>query len=121
MAAAISGTVEAAAAAALYTPRPRDTKVVELGPEMTALLEELARNTHEVWAAQRIAEGWRYGPQRDDDRKEHPSLIPYDLLTETEKDYDRRTSREVLRLIVALGYDIRKGDAGDEAPHRQDI
>jgi hypothetical protein len=72
------------------------------------IAELLAKNTHEVWAAARIAEGWKYGVERNDERKEHPCLIPYKELPENEKEYDRNTALETLRLIEELGFEIKK-------------
>ena len=92
----------------MYTPKPMDTKNVELEGEILELSEELAKNTHEVWAAGRIKEGWIYGESRDDAKKEHPCLVPYEQLPDGEKEYDRRTALETLRLIKLLGYDITK-------------
>ena len=89
-----------------YTPQPLDTSGVLLPQELLLLLEKLAENTHEVWAAQRIRDGWAYGPQRDDAGKKHPCLVPYADLPESEKEYDRRTAGEALRAVVALGYRI---------------
>jgi ryanodine receptor 2 len=72
------------------------------------LLERLAENTHDVWAAQRIKEGWEYGPMRDDANKKHPCLVPYADLPESEKEYDRKTSAETIKAVMALGYVISK-------------
>lgn len=91
-----------------YKPAPRDTSSVVLPQAIEALTELLARNTHENWARQRIAEGWRHGPRRDDARKEHPNLVPYEELSETDKDYDRSTAMETIKTILALGYRIEK-------------
>ena len=55
-----------------------------------------------------MKEGWSYGERRDDDKKQHPSLVKYDQLTEEEKDYDRNTSREALKVILAAGFKIEK-------------
>ncbi len=89
-----------------YKPEPIDTSDVELSPEITELCEKLAENTHEVWAKGRIAEGWTYGSTRDDAKKETPCLVPYDELPESEKDYDRNTAMETLKVIVKLGNKI---------------
>lgn len=89
-----------------YQPEPIDTSGVELSSEITELLERLAQHNHDVWARQRLADGWRAGPVRNDDRKEHPCLVPYDELPESEKAYDRNTAREVLKAVLALGYRI---------------
>ena len=92
----------------MYTPKPIDTKDVVLNSEILELCELLAKNTHEVWSQSRINDGWRYGVTRNDEAKEHPCLIPYEELPESEKEYDRSTSLEALKLIVKLGYTITK-------------
>lgn len=89
-----------------YIPRPIDTSEVVLPKELEVLAEELAKNVHEVWAQSRIAEGWTWGEARDDEKKTHPCLVPYEELPDEEKDYDRRTSQETLRLILKLGFRI---------------
>lgn len=91
-----------------YTPMPIDTSDVQLPQDILDLAEELAENTHEVWAQGRVNGGWVYGEQRDDTKKTHPCLIPYDDLSEEEKEYDRATAFETLRLIIKLGYKIEK-------------
>lgn len=91
-----------------YIPQPIDVSHIELPAELTPLTEALARNVHEVWAATRIAQGWRLGPERNDTRKEHPCLIPYEELPEEERTYDRQTAFETLKLIKYLGFEIRK-------------
>lgn len=91
-----------------YTPQPENTQSVELPQELMPLIEDMARNVHEVWSQNRIADGWTYGPVRDDATKQHPCLVPYDELPEREKDYDRATSQETLKLILKLGFNISK-------------
>lgn len=91
-----------------YAPQPIDTDGIVLPQEIGELVEQLAKNNHDVWAAQRIAQGWRYGEKRDDAKKETPCLVPYEQLPETEKEYDRGTAIGVLRHIIRLGYSIEK-------------
>ncbi len=91
-----------------YTPKPIDTSGVSLSANLIELTERLAENTHEVWSQGRMALGWTYGSTRDDAKKHHPCLIPYDELSEDEKQFDRNTSMETLKAIVALGYVIGK-------------
>ena len=92
----------------MYKPNPIDTSDIQLDREIVELSEFLAKNTHEVWAATRIRDGWTLGEVRDDAKKQHPCLIPYEKLTETEREYDRNTSQETLRVIMKLGYKIVK-------------
>lgn len=90
----------------MYVPRPIDTSAATLDPPTEALIERLARDVHEVWAARRIADGWRFGPNRDDARKEHPCLVEYDRLPESEKAYDREIVTHTIKALLALGYRI---------------
>lgn len=92
-----------------YTPNPIDTSSIELDEKLKQLVEQLARNVHENWALGRIKEGWTYGSERNDTLKQHPCLIDYDDLPENEKDYDRNTAMETLKLILKLGWKIEKG------------
>jgi len=91
-----------------YAPKPIDTLRIQLSPDILDLGELLARHAHDVWARQRLKDGWRYGPERSDSRKEHPSLVPYEQLDETEKQYDRNAASETIKAILALGYRIER-------------
>lgn len=91
-----------------YEPKPIDTSDVKLSRDIIALSELLAKNTHEVWAENRMKEGWKYGKERNDAEKLHPCLVAYEELAESEKEYDRSTAMETLKLIEKLGYRIRK-------------
>ena len=90
----------------MYRPKPIDTGDVSLPEELDALTELIAANVHDVWAAGRIEEGWTYGPVKDDRTKTTPLLIPYESLPESEKDYDRNTATETLKVILKMGYVI---------------
>lgn len=91
-----------------YIPQPIDTTDVKLPKELEALVEQMAKNVHEVWAQTRIDQGWTYGAERNDTLKLHPCLVPYEELSESEKEYDRNTSVETLKLILKLGFEIVK-------------
>lgn len=91
-----------------YTPKPIDLSDVELPEELTELREAIAENAHEVWATERQAQGWTYGPQRDDNKKQTPCMVPYSQLPESEKKFDRDMAMDTLKLLKKLGYDIVK-------------
>ena len=92
----------------MYNPKPIDTSNVELDDELLNLRELIAKNVHDVWAAGRIKEGWIFGEVKDPNKKTTPLLVPYEELPESEKDYDRNTAYETLKLIIKLGYKITK-------------
>ena len=79
-----------------YIPAPIDVSDIQLPSELCE------------WAAGRLAEGWKYGPERNDALRTHPGLVPYEELSETEKDYDRRTAMGTLKLIQKIGFGIKK-------------
>ena len=91
-----------------YDPKPIDTSHITLDDNIEALTELLAKNAHDIWAAQRLKDGWKYGPKRDDVKKEHQCLVEYEELPDSEKVYDRQTAMATLKAIVALGYRITK-------------
>ena len=89
-----------------YSPRPLDTSDVKLRESLTSLVESLAENVHDTWAKGRLDEGWTYGFVRDDAKKQHPCLVPYVELPESEKAYDRATAISTLKFICKMGYRI---------------
>ncbi|WP_308265855.1 RyR domain-containing protein [Prevotella sp.] len=91
-----------------YKPKPIDTKDIVLPTELNNLIEEMSKNVHEVWAETRISQGWTYGEERNDAEKKHPCLVPYEELSEEEKEYDRNTSIETIKLILKLGFKITR-------------
>jgi ryanodine receptor 2 len=92
----------------IYQPAPIDVSRVILPPSIEMLTEKLAENAHELWALNRLRQGWTYGSSRDDDRKQHPCLVPYDQLPESEKEYDRIAAIQTLKAILALGYRVEQ-------------
>ena len=92
----------------MYNPKPIETSDIALPEELIALTEKIAENVHDVWAKGRMSEGWTYGVKKDTEVKTTPLLVPYEELPESEKDYDRNTALETLKLIIKLGYDISK-------------
>ena len=91
-----------------YIPTPVDTQSIQIPEELKSLAEEMSKNVHEVWAQTRISQGWTYGEERNDAEKKHPCLVPYEELSEEEKEYDRNTSVETIKLILKLGFKITK-------------
>lgn len=89
-----------------YVPQPVDTSDVQLPEELNPLVEQIAKNVHEVWAQSRMEQGWIYGEERSDAKKTHPCLIPYEELPEVEKAYDRDTALGTLKLITKFGFKI---------------
>ncbi len=92
----------------MYNPNPIDVSDVVLEQGLLELTEKIAENVHEVWAKGRIKDGWKYGEVRNDEKRETPCLVPYDKLSEEEKEFDRKTAMETIKLIIKLGYKIEK-------------
>ena len=90
-----------------YNPKPIDTSSIAIPKELAELIEKLAENNHDTWAKRRVADGWKWGPYRNDQKREHPDLVPYSRLSESEKEYDRATVTEVLKAIINFGFEIK--------------
>ena len=91
-----------------YIPEPMDLSLVDLPESLIQLSERIAENVHEVCAKARIDEGWTYGEKRDDIHKKHPCLVPYDELPEEEKEYDRNTAMNTIKMVKKLGFRIER-------------
>ena len=91
-----------------YMPHPIDTKDVALPRELSTLAQYIAKNVHEVCSIGLMNDCWTYGEERNDAEKKHPCLVPYEELSEEEKEYDRNTSIETIKLILKLGFKITK-------------
>lgn len=87
-----------------YKPHPINLSEVSLTDDILVLQEVFAENVHEVWAKARIDDGWMYGPLRDDVQKTDPSLLPYDLLPEREKEYCRLLAIDTIKCLKKLGW-----------------
>ncbi len=91
-----------------YTPKPIDLSDVTLHDDLHELQEAIAENAHEIWAQNRQSQGWTYGPQRNDDLKQTPDMVPYSKLPDSEKLYDREMAMQTIKLLHKLGYDLIK-------------
>ncbi len=89
-----------------YEPKSPDLTTVAVPEDLINLVEQLAEITHDNWVRQRLADGWTHGQRRDDVLKEHPCIVPYEDLPESEKEYDRKISLGVIQGMLALGYRV---------------
>lgn len=99
-----------------YEPYPINLDDVTLSDDLTELQEAIAENAHEIWAQARAEQGWTYGPERNDQKKENPDMVAYCNLPESEKLYDREMAMQTLKLVKKLGFDIvrKKQPDGDK-------
>jgi serine phosphatase RsbU (regulator of sigma subunit) len=65
-------------------------------------IETMAKVEHIRWSWDKRLNGWRYGSVKNTMNKTHPGLVPYNMLSESEKEKDRA----LVRLIPALLRDI---------------
>ncbi|MBE7211927.1 MAG: hypothetical protein INR65_12985, partial [Gluconacetobacter diazotrophicus] len=82
---------------------------IPLTPET---VEALAVHEHDRWARERRRLGWTYGPVRDNARKRHPLLVPWEALGEVEREKDRVAVRNVPWLVEKAGFRVRKLGGG---------
>uniref|UniRef100_A0A665TV22 Ryanodine receptor 3 n=1 Tax=Echeneis naucrates TaxID=173247 RepID=A0A665TV22_ECHNA len=97
-----------------YKPAPLELSDVKLNSGQEVLVDKLAENAHNVWAKDRIKQGWTYGIQQDIKSRRNPRLVPYALLDERTKKSNRDSLREAIRTMVGYGYDIDPPDQEGE-------
>jgi ppGpp synthetase/RelA/SpoT-type nucleotidyltranferase len=71
-------------------------------------IEVMAELEHERWNRERLRAGWRYGPERDTERKISPYLVPWSELPDEIKEYDRETARGIPQLLAEVGIEITR-------------
>lgn len=59
-------------------------------------IELLAEAEHRRWMAERIVSGWRHATSRNDEKRLHHNFVPYDALSEGDREKDRKNVREAL-------------------------
>lgn len=70
------------------------------------LVERLAEAAHDVWVEGKIRDGWKYGPETDKPNKIHSCLIPYDALSEADKQSDRDLALGIPVILEKAGFTI---------------
>lgn len=68
------------------------------------LLESLAEAAHQVYCAGKERDGWKHGPEKSEEKKTHPLLVPYNELPEMYKESNRVTVRTIPKKLAAVGY-----------------
>ncbi|NXO78085.1 RYR2 protein, partial [Sitta europaea] len=108
-----------------YKPAPMDLSFIKLTPSQEAMVDKLAENAHNVWARDRIRQGWTYGiqqaicetklsllsiPVQDVKNRRNPRLVPYALLDERTKKSNKDSLREAVRTLLGYGYHLEAPD-----------
>lgn len=93
-----------------YRPSPIDLREVELQEDLQRDIEIISKNIHETWGNERMQQGWKYGEKYSAEEKTHPCLIEYEALSESEKDVDRATVVQTIKMLLYMGYKIERTD-----------
>ena len=96
-----------------YDPHPsRLFESIEIDADIEDIAEAIAEYAHDVWAERRFKQGYVYGPENNSDEKKGPltnkDLVPYCLLPESEKVFDRETSQGTIKMLIDSGYTFEK-------------
>ena len=85
--------------------RHEDEPLFEFTPDE---IEQLARMEHERWMKAKLQDGWQYGVKRDNARKIHPCLMPFEQLSHPEQDLDRHSVRRIPVILAKAGFRVRR-------------
>ncbi|XP_069017865.1 ryanodine receptor 3 isoform X1 [Embiotoca jacksoni] len=99
---------------ASFIPTPVDTSQIVLPPHLDNIRDKLAENIHELWGMNKIELGWTYGKVRDDNKRQHPCLVDFTKLPETERNYNLQMSSETLKTLLALGCHVAQVNVNAE-------
>jgi voltage-gated potassium channel Kch len=77
-------------------------------------IEEMARVEHDRFVAERIRQGWRFAPgPKNNAQRTSPTLIPWEELSEAEREKDREVVRDIPRLLARVGFQIVRAGSPD--------
>lgn len=68
--------------------------------------------SHESWLVEKAATGWKYGPEKNVELKEHPCFVPYSELPPAQKAKDGI----FVSVVRAVSHALIKAEATDRAP-----
>lgn len=68
----------------------------------------LAEWEHKRWNRDKLLNGWSYGPDRDDNKKSHPDLLPWHRLSEEAKNKDVNVVESITKTVNDNGLSVRK-------------
>lgn len=66
----------------------------------------MAKMEHESWCQRKKDQGWKYGPEKDPQKKTNPALLPWEELPESEQEKNREFIRGLPRLLARAGFQI---------------
>jgi hypothetical protein len=98
--------IDAKMAAINAVVAPRTAGAPEFAFTEPEEVDWLAEREHERWMRERRAQGWTYGAVRDNARKLHPAMVPWDDLDEEDKDKDRNAIRATPAILRDAGFQI---------------
>ena len=73
-----------------------------------ATLLKLSKAEHDRWMNEKLANGWTYALVRDNTKKHHPMLIPFDQLPVEEQRKDTAIIQNIIPLLASVGLKVVK-------------
>ncbi|KAL4003146.1 RIH domain family protein [Acanthocheilonema viteae] len=88
-----------------FKPKPLDSHEIVLDDNMFPLIDALAKNTHNVWAREKIRRGWTFGLNEfvNTSQKRSPHLVPYEVVDQRIKEANRESATEFIKTLQLFG------------------
>ncbi len=90
---------------------PRDQAAGEHATLTPGEIEVLSIMEHNRWWADRSLDGWTLGNPRNNDLKIHPNMVPYEALSEADKQKDRNNVQNMVKVLSQEGMVIVRDTA----------
>ncbi len=89
-----------------YEMRPLEPGKPPLKRFTESELLTMAKQEHERWMHEKIEEGWAYAPVRNDDKKLHDCLVPWDQLSEEVQGWDKEPCANIIPILGEMAYGV---------------
>ncbi|KFD64964.1 hypothetical protein M514_11549 [Trichuris suis] len=89
-----------------YKPSPLDTREISLSESLSNLVEQLAKNLHNIWAQSKVQRGWTYSSVENSAFKTSPHLVSYEYLNPTIRAANREKAGQIVKSLMVYGYTL---------------
>ena len=63
------------------------------------------------WCQEKISEGWKNGPEKDDQQKTNPNLVPWGKLRRAGINKNKKFIRDLPKVLARAGYQIERKES----------
>ncbi|RWS22415.1 ryanodine receptor-like protein, partial [Leptotrombidium deliense] len=101
-----------------YIPNPVNISGINLNNDLLNIIQKFSEHYHDAWAQRKFENGWTFGEPFSYQKKIHPRIKPYHLLTEYERNRYKEPIADIIKSLLALGWKLEQTDQSQASTPR---